>query len=379
MQQEDRPSRPPLAWLLAFLVVGLAAGAASGAIVALVVDGGSGNSSDRSASATPTTRENRVVVQEQSAVTDAVAAVSPEVVTIINEENPTQDAQGNTVQSVSVGSGWIYDERGFIVTNEHVIDNAGTLQVMLNSGEQRPATIVSNDAPFTDLAVIRIPPGGLKALSVGDSDSLLLGQTVIAIGSALFEYKNSVSVGVISGLHRRWLRDNVYMEDLLQTDAAINNGNSGGPIVTTKGEVVGMATNVVRHLGTADTVFGISFAISSNTMKPIVQAIVSRGQYPRPYFGIDHLDLDPDVAQQNRVSVTRGALVRRVFDGSPAQQAGLKVGDVILRIGNNDLNSDMPFINALSHLGPNDKVPVQFVRAGQTQQVDVALTPRAAP
>jgi len=360
--------------LLLLLVAASVAGAISGAAVSLVV--GNGGSSDSAAGAGPSTEERRVLVQEENLVSEAVAFAVPAVVTIINEQIPKQDALGREVEEVSVGSGVIIDPRGFIVTNAHVVHDWATLKVVLSDGEERAASFVSDDAPFTDLAVLRIAPGGFKALSLGDSDALVPGQTVVVIGSALSEFRNSVSAGVVSGLHRRWLREGVYMEDLVQTDAAINSGNSGGPLVNTKGEVVGISTTVVRQLGSAEIVYGISFAISSNTMKPIVSSIIARGFYPRPYLGVEHQNVDEDLARTARLGVARGALVRRVIDGGPAAAAGLRAGDVILRIGNNELDDELPFINALAKVGVNDRVTVEFWRAGRSQQVEVALKPR---
>ncbi len=372
---EEGPGKAgfPVRWLVAVAVVAFLAGGISGAAVSVMV-GDSGSSS--SGSGQPDATERRILSSEETAVSEAVAQALPAVVTIINEQPPRQDSQGRVVESVSVGSGVIVDPRGFIVTNEHVIHDPGKLSVVLNSGEERQATVVSNDAPFTDLALLRIPPGGLKALAFSDPNSLKLGQTVVAIGSALYEFRNSVSVGVVSGAGRRYLRDNVFMEDLIQTDAAINNGNSGGPLINTRAEVVGLTTTVIRRIGNQDTVSGIAFAISGRTIQPIVQSMIERGQFPRPYLGIDHLDIDDGVARANNLRLDHGALVRRVIDASPAQGAGIRPGDIILKIGRNDLNADMPFINALSRVQPNEKVTIQYSRDGRLLETSVQVVPR---
>src|SRR3990172_1700485 len=374
MDADIERRRLPTKLVLLFLVVGGVAGAISGAAVSLVV--GNGRSSDSAAGADLSTLERRVLVQEENLVSEAVAFAVPAVVTIVNQQAPKQDALGREFEEVSVGSGVIIDPRGFIVTNDHVVPDGAPLKVVLSEGQERVASFVSDDAPFTDLAVLRIAPGGFKALSLGDSDALVPGQTVVVIGSALSEFRNSVSAGVVSGLHRRWLREGVYMEDLVQTDAAINSGNSGGPLVNTKGEVVGISTTVVRQLGSAEIVYGISFAISSSTMKPIVSSIIERGFYPRPYLGVEHQNVDEDLARTARLGVARGALVRRVIDGGPAAAAGLRAGDVILRIGNNELDDELPFINALAKVGVNDRVTLEFWRGGRSQQVELALKPR---
>lgn len=359
---------PSRAWLVAFLLVALLGGAVAGAVAGRVA---SQSSSDDGSSVS--------VASTGSSSGDAASAAAfamPSVVTIVNESAPKKDDQGREYQSVSSGTGVIIDDRGFIVTNQHVINDNGKLTVVLNNGEERPATRVSDDAPFTDLAVLRIPPGGLKALPVGDSEQLKPGQPVVAIGSALYEFHNSVSTGVVSGLHRRWLRQGVYMEDLVQTDAAINHGNSGGPLLNTKGEVIGITTNVVRNFGDDSLVVGISFAISSRTFQPIVKSIIANGRYPRPYFGIDHTNLDSEIAAQKRLRTDTGALVDRVLDGSPAQKAGLRPGDVILKLGNKDVDDETPFINALAAVGVNDRVPLKVLRDNQVYDLTMTVTPR---
>jgi 2-alkenal reductase len=362
-----RPSRPNAGWFVAIVAAAFIGGAASGAVVSLLVSDGSSGSGPPKAAA---------LAGEESAITAAIDAANASVVTIVDESETKVDAQGNPFQSVSVGTGIIFDARGYVVTNEHVIHDPGKLSVVLNGGETRPATVVSTDAPFTDLAVLRIPAGNLQALRFGDSDALKLGQTVIAIGSALFEYRNSVSVGVVSGLGRRYFRNNIFMEDLIQTDAAINNGNSGGPLLNKQGEVVGITTNVVRRIADQDNVYGIAFAISSKTIQPIVKAIVDRGSYPRPYIGIDHVDIDADLQAKIRLPVDRGALVQRVVAGSPAEAAGLRTGDIILKLGRYDLDEDTPFLNALARLNPRDRVAVQIVRDGRPLQATIEVTQR---
>jgi 2-alkenal reductase len=362
--------RPHFGWLLAIVAAAFLGGAASGAAVSLIV----GN--DSSSGGPAAGAKQGLATSEEATITGVVDRASPSVVTIIDEGPTSVDEQGREFQSVSVGSGVIVDPRGFVLTNEHVIHDQGKLSVVLNGGEQRPATLVSTDAPFTDLAVIKIPSGELSALAFGDSDSLKLGQTVVAIGSSLYEYRNSVSLGIVSGLGRRYFRENIFMEDLIQTDAAINNGNSGGPLLTTSGEVVGITTNVVRRVGNQDNVYGIAFAISSKTIQPIVKAIVDRGSFPRPYLGIDHMDIDSDTAASNNLPVDQGALVRQVFAGSPADAAGIKAGDIILRMGRFDLSDDLPFLNALARLSPRDRVAVQLLRDGRALQVTVEVAQR---
>jgi 2-alkenal reductase len=349
-----------------------AGGAASGAVVSLLFDGDDGDTSV----AGPGAAERRVITSEEDAVTEAIEIAGPSVVTIINQKEPRLNEDGLLVETIDVGTGVVIDARGYVITNQHVVAEPGQLSVVFANGEERPARLLSDDAPFNDLAVLQIPDGNLRALSFGDSSRLKLGQTVIAIGSALFEYRNSVTAGVVSGLGRRYLRDQVFMEDLIQTDAAINTGNSGGPLLTTNGEVVGLTTNVVRRIGTATDVYGIAFAISSRTIEPIVKAIIENGKFPRPYMGLDHVDLTVDTALELGVRSERGALVRRVIDGSPAQRAGLRAGDIILRMGRFELNEDLPFLNALARFRPADSVALQVLRDGRVAEVTVEVSER---
>ena len=359
--------KPPLAWLGLLLAIALIAGAASGSAVALLLDD---DDSPAESEASDDPRPSDEVVAEVAATT------MQGVVTIINEGAETTDEAGNVIQSYSSGSGVIFDASGLVVTNEHVVREPGTLSVVLSNGEQRPAQLVSHDAPFNDLAVLRIPGGGLKSLPFGDSAELAPGQTVIAIGSALFEYDNSVTAGIVSGLGRRYLREGIFMEDLIQTDAAINTGNSGGPLVTLNGRVVGLVSNVVRRIAGFENIQGISFAISSRTMAPILDSIKRSGSYPRPYFGVDHLDLDVPTATELGLPTPEGALVQRVISGSPAATAGIRQGDVILVIGNSEINEGYTFLNALSVVQANARVPVRLLRGTTVMDVAVQVVPR---
>jgi S1-C subfamily serine protease len=346
------------------VIVGVLSGAVAGGVIVLLLD----RDEDGSSAAIPSGNESVLARTAEAALAS--------VVTVINEQPSFLNEQGLIVDPSSVGSGVIIDERGFILTNEHVIHNTGNLKVVLENGEERPAQLVSHDAPFTDLAVVRIPSGGLQALPVGDSDDLVLGQPVIAIGSALYEYRNSVSSGIVSGLHRRWLRQDVFMEDLIQTDTAINNGNSGGPLLNLKGEVVGVASTIVRQLGETNPVYGVAFAISSRTFQPIAQGMIRNGQYPRPYFGVEHVDISLQYAAERNLSIDHGALVQRVIGGGPAEKAGIRSGDVILRIGRNNVNPEMPFINALALVGVNERVPVQVWRDNRALEMTIEMMPR---
>jgi serine protease Do len=363
--------KPPLL-IGAFVSVALLSGLASGALVAVLLD----DDSSSGAVASPTTEPSpaRTLTPEETIMQVANAA-SASVVTVFNEGEPRVE-NGLTVSTVNSGSGVIIETAGFVVTNEHVVTEPGTLSVVLSNGEQRPAVLVSHDAPFTDIAVLQIPEGGLMALPFGDSAELQVGQTVLAVGSALYEYGNSVSYGIVSGLGRRYLRAGIFMEDLIQTDAAINTGNSGGPLVTLDGRMIGMVSNVVRTVGGTENVHGISFAISTRTMAPILDSILRTGTFPRPDFGIEHTDLDVPTAAQRGLSVPRGALVESVVSGSPAEEAGIQQGDVILAVAGREIDEAFTFLNTLAIVAPDERVSVDLLRGEDVMQISVQLVPR---
>jgi 2-alkenal reductase len=347
--------RPSWRWIGALIVLAFLAGGISGAVVSLLVSG-DGDGSDSAASG------HVAAVAERSI---------PSVVTVINEIQPSATYPSG---GVGGGAGVVVDERGFVLTNAHIVSIPGKLTVVLHDGQLRNATLVAHDAPFTDLAVVRVQGGGLRALPFADSDDLMLGETVIAIGSPDVDYRNSVSVGVVSGLERRKLLGDVWLEDLIQTDAAINVGNSGGPLLNLEGEIVGLVT--FRDIGADEPLFGISFALSSNVVRPIARSIIDRGQFPRPYFGVEHRDIDDEVLATGNVPVDHGAIVSRVIGGSPAQSAGLRAGDVIFRIGNTVINQENTFLNALARAGVNQRVPVEYWREGRTYEVMLETTAR---
>ncbi len=355
--------------LLSVLVAAFLGGALAGGLVSLLARDSDG------ADAGPSLGQEgplEAAPDLQDAVAEAVAAALPSVVTVINEIAPSPEFPEG---GIGGGAGFIFDDsEGLILTNEHIVRSPGKLSVLLNGGEVRPATIVSDDAPFTDLAVIRIAPAGLEALSLADSDDLVPGQTVIAIGSPDIDYSNSVSVGVVSGRGRRKQLNGVWLEDLIQTDAAINTGSSGGPLLNLRGEVVGVVT--FRDVGAADPLFGISFAISSRTFLPIVRSIQQGGAFPRPYFGIDYETVVPAFAAANELGVEDGAYVSRVVEASPAAKAGIRAGDVILRIGETDLGARSSFIDALAAAPIDASVPVLLWRGGQAEEVVVEVTAR---
>ncbi len=375
-------------WGLVLAIVGVAflagiiSGGVAGGLVAVLVPHGE-QASSRSAPASageaqgPTTL---LKVQEESAITDAVKKVTPGVVTLIVEAS-SRDAVGRQITETNLGSGVVIDPRGYILTNEHVVENATKITVKLSSGEERPGVLVGDDSPFTDIAVVRVQPDGLTAVPIADSDGLQLGQEVLAIGSIAFgpnatDFRNTVTRGVVSGLHRRWPRDDVVMEDLIQTDAAVNHGNSGGALVDLAGDLVGITTTVVRGTDNGFQVQGVAFAISSRTFQPVVDALIRTGKVERPYIGIVHQQITDQIAQQNNLPVRNGAAVVQVTPGSPADKAGIRPGDIITNLAGTDITEDNPYLNVLVKQRPGTTVPITVLRNGRSMTMDVAITTR---
>jgi len=364
--------RPAGPWLLLALLValvsGLAGGVAGGLAVRLTTDDDGDEAPEASIPV-----ERQVVLSEESAITDVVREAQDAVVTVISRVEPTPGASGFAVEETTVGSGVVVDERGFIVTNEHVVRGSVDLEVVLAGGERRAAVIVDDDSPFTDLAVLRVGGDELTALPFGDSDALVPGQRIIAIGNAPFDLGKTVTVGVVSAVHQTWPRNGVIMEDLVQTDAAINHGGSGGAVLNASGELVGLSTTVVRSTETGQAVEGVAFAISSNTIAPIARTMIESGSFPRAYVGIVHQDVTPELAALHGLDVQYGAFVVEVAADTPAKEAGMQEGDIITQMGDVQLGPDMPFLNALARLTADETVPFVVDREGQEITLEVNL------
>ena len=307
----------------------------------------------------------------------AIERALPAVVTVFADGPAQRDARGQLTQQRSVGSGVVIDDAGHVVTNFHVIDGAVEVSVVLATGELRDAVVVSHDSPYTDLAVLAIPPEGLRSVRFGDSASLLLGQPVAVVAGSGFTSGNSVKVGVVSGIAREWPRNGVILEDLVQTDAAVNHGDSGGALLNLAGELVGLMTTVVRETPTGLAVEGIAFAQSSNSLRPIIEDIITLGVHPRPRLGIErpfrqHIELTPKLAAAQGFPLELGALVIAIEPGSAAEAAGLQPGDVVVAVNSAPVDLLHPFVNLLKALATGDLAELAVIRDGQQLVIPVA-------
>lgn len=317
-----------------------------------------------------------------ASVPDLVEAVNPAVVTVINE----QSFQGfgnfgqGQLQPVGSGTGFIISEDGYIVTNNHVVEGSEDLLVIFQDGSEVDATLIGTD-PLTDLAVIQIDGDVPGVVELGDSNELRVGEQVIAIGSALGEYTNTVTEGVVSGLGRALpSQSGDNLDNLIQHDAAINPGNSGGPLFTLDGEVVGVNTAVVRQAETGVPAEGLGFAIPSNTVQEISAQLIDEGSVERPYLGITYGMLNPQRATSLNLDIDQGAYVQEVEPNSPAGTAGLEGGDVIVSLDGQDLTEDMSLQDVLFEYAPGDSIELEVFRSstGETTTITVDLGTRPA-
>jgi len=322
----------------------------------------------------PVTQLEADTVQVETAITMAVDKVGPAVVTVLAKSSGQRTRFGVTEGGVASGSGVFISKDGYVVTNNHVIDGASSYSVVLANGTEIPATLVGAD-PYSDLAVVKINGDVPAVATFGNSDALRPGESVIAIGSPLGDFKNTVTAGVVSALGRSLDTGNGYLlENMIQTDAAINQGNSGGPLVNLAGQVIGINTMIVRSGSGASTVVeGLGFSIPASTAQTISTMLIAQGKVVRPYVGIRYQSIDPQIAGFYRLPAQYGAYVTQVTQSSPAAQAGIQEDDIIVQIGDFALDDSHPYINALFNYKPGDTVSFTLLRGSKKIEVKVTL------
>ena len=268
----------------------------------------------------------------------------------------------------SAGSGVIVDaENGYILTNHHVVENADKIMISLINDDSLDAEVVGSDAA-TDIAVIKVDPEGLVDLPIGESDDVEVGDFVIAIGNP-YGLGHTVTSGIVSALGRTGINRNGY-EDFIQTDASINPGNSGGALVNMKGELVGINSAIISRTGGN---VGIGFAVPSEIARSIMRQILDFGEVRRGLLGVSIVSIDKDGAKALGAEVDSGALVTTIEPGSAAEQAGLLVDDIIVRVDDKEIDNSLELRNAIGLKGSGEKVDIEFVRDGKSRNVSAIL------
>ena len=308
----------------------------------------------------------------ETAITQSVRKVGPAVVTIVGIVPGQMTFFGTTGDATVSGSGVFISDQGYILTNNHVVEDTKEVHIVLSDGSQEKAVIIGTDI-YSDLAVLKTDARAPAVATLGNSDLLNPGESVIAIGSPLGNFKNTVTVGVVSATGRSIDTGSGYqIEDLIQTDAAINQGNSGGPLMNLAGEVIGINTLVVRNTQSGGVAEGLGFAVPVNTARAVAEQIIQKGYFSRPYMGIRFQQVTPGVAAAYNLPVKWGVYITEVSQDSPASAAGLQQGDIIFKIGDVAIDESHSYINALFTFKPGDQIVLGVMRNGE--EVDLTIT-----
>jgi S1-C subfamily serine protease len=390
--------------IIIVVIISLLAGFGGGVLSVGLFTGKMPGSSLNALTQTNNASTPSILTSQESAIENVVKNVSPAVVSVIataklssiQQANPLDQFFGNLFpqlnppdsrnqgqeQEIGGGSGFIISSDGMILTNKHVIDIQGaSFTVLTNDGQKYSAKILAQD-PIQDIAILKIDKKDLPVVKLGDSDKLAIGQTAIAIGNALGEFGNTVSVGVISGLGRSITASSdifgsqtEQLEGVIQTDAAINSGNSGGPLLNLSGEVIGINVAIVQNAQS------IGFALPINLAKRDIEQVQKQGKISYPFLGVRYVIITPEIKAEKNLSVDYGALILSgsnsnepaITPGSPAQAAGLQENDIILEVDGSRITSDNTLAKIIQNHNVGDKITLKVLRNGQEKTISATL------
>lgn len=273
-------------------------------------------------------------------------------------------------KQASLGSGVIISPQGYILTNNHVVEAADEIEVALADGRKASAQVVGTD-PETDLAVIKIDLPNLPAITLAQADQASVGDVVLAIGNP-FGVGQTVTMGIVSALGRSHLGINTF-ENFIQTDAAINPGNSGGALVDTNGNLLGINTAIYSRTGGN---LGIGFAIPVSTAKSVMEAIINTGQVVRGWVGVEPQDITPELADSFGLTKKNGIIIAGVLRGGPAEQAGMKPGDILVSIDNRPATDTTAMVNLIAQIPPGQKITLHILRKSQPMTIEITVGKR---
>lgn len=332
----------------------------------------------------------RVIADESQLISNIAKNMGPSVVSInVISQTPQADAFGNvrTYQQESAGTGFIISDKGYILTNRHVVPSgAKTVSVTLHDGTTLNDVEVlgrTSDSDPLDVAFLRVKDAkgkSLQPVKIGDSSKVQVGYMVVAIGNALGQFQNTVTSGIISGFGRNVQAQGVdnqleNLQNLFQTDAAINQGNSGGPLVNADGEVIGINTAVA-----GDGAENIGFAIPIDDVRGLIKSVLEKGKLERPYLGVRYITLTDGYANEHNLNTKRGAYLAPgegsdapVLPGTPAAQSGLRAGDIIVKVNDQEINETNTLTSVLGRYAAGEEVTLTVIRNGQEQHIKVNL------
>ena len=351
-----------------YILVALISAVVGGLLTSVIVPRFSGTSNDNGGY-TNNQQEINITPKDDISSVEAVAKKSMKSVVGITTVNTVENFMFEQTQVQGTGSGIIVDSKGYILTNSHVVDNgnAKDITVMFENGDKKPAQVLWSEKAL-DLAIVKVDGSNYPAADIGDSDKLDIGELAVAIGNPLgLEFERTVTSGIISGLDRTIQVDEYNkVENLIQTNAAINSGNSGGPLLNKRGEVIGITT---LKLKAAE---GLGFAIPINIVKPIIEQVIKEGKYTSVYIGIASQSVARYKAAGIDVGVDSGIVVAQVEPGSPAADVGLKEKDIIVSIEGKQIDSPEGLKKEMYKYKPGDKIKLGVIK--ESKKVDVELT-----